>query len=171
MSAESNSLAALLDIIDSKKKELSSPVTIIPPDDTRTQLPTIHWIKYFDPATQRDYYANALTQITQWERPDGYEDPSNLVDSISSNASFDVKTGSIRMIGTQSYFEKVGRASDRAGRQLETFFDMSTFEQNREDASEKKRKLQNSGIDWKQYKEDKKKKKFRMKNNWLYEND
>ena len=179
--------SALLDIIDSKRKQLPSKAasssSLLPSSlPTQATLPTIppKYTKHFDEASQRYYYYNTETLTSQWDEPEDYSElvldslshPINsLVESVPSVALFNSKSGAISSIGSQSYFEKQGRATDKEGRQLGVFFDMNTFEKNRAEAAEKKRKLQASGINWREYKEEKKKKRFRLKNSWLYEED
>ena len=50
---------------------------------------------------------------------------------------------------------------------MSAFFDLNELEKNREEAKVKKQALQNSGIDWKQYKDEKKIIKKKKKNEWL----
>ena len=50
---------------------------------------------------------------------------------------------------------------------MHNFFDISTLEQNRKEAEEKKQKLKN--VDWRKYKEDRKKRKRLMKERWLHD--
>jgi hypothetical protein len=161
--------STLLEIINKKRKEVAAAASISDAGGNSTGV-TINsiWSQHFDPTTKMNYYYNSKTQVSQWEKPDDYKD--GLVESISSNAILNSKSGQILM-GSQTHFEKQGRAADREGRQLGAFFDMSVFDQNRADAVDKKRKLQESDIDWKKYKEDKKKRNFRLKNSWLYEED
>ena len=61
----------------------------------------------------------------------------------------------------------MGRPDDREGRQMHNFFDINTLEQNRKEAEEKKKQLKN--VDWRKYKEDRKKRKRLMKERWLHE--
>ena len=175
-SDKEDSVASLFDALETKRNEIISTNS----DSTKVggeegtaksnQSSGSSWIKLFDPNSQRYYYANVHTNATQWEIPLDFTE-SNLLDSISYSASFNSKTGAISEVGELGFFEKRGRPTDREGRQMSAFFDLSTFEQNRAEAAEKKRKLQTSGIDWKKYKEEKKKKRFRLKNSWLYEDE
>ena len=176
-SEKEDSIASLFDALESKRNEIVSAATsdsVQTGSQTGTAMSTqsvgSSWLKLFDPNSQRFYYANVHTNATQWEAPADFSE-SNLVDSISYSASFNSKTGAISEVGELGYYEKRGRPTDREGRQMSAFFDLNTFEQNRAEAAEKKRKLQTSGIDWKKYKEEKKKKRFRLKNSWLYEDE
>ena len=172
-STEDDSVASLFHALEHKRNEIINSTQA--DQDTNPGLSAhdstdSEWLKLYDPDSQRFYYANTRTNVTQWEVPVELME-NTLVDSISYSASFNSKTGAISEVGEQGYFEKRGRPSDREGRQMSAFFDLSTFEQNRIEAAEKKRKLQTSGIDWKKYKEEKKKKRFRLKNSWLYEDE
>jgi WW domain len=173
MSGDSNSLSALLDIIESKRKVLPQSSGIVSSSSQIYPDNIPKWSKHFDPSTQLYYYVNNYTSISQWEVPPDFVESGTggLVSSVSSAASFNAKSGSISAVGVTNHYERQGRAADREGRQLGAFFDLNSFDQNREEAAEKKRKLQNSGINWKEYKEEKKKKRFRLKNSWLYEED
>ena len=175
-SEKEDSVASLFDALESKRNEIVSATADSVQSSNQVgttmlgQSSGSSWIKLFDPNSQRFYYANVHSNATQWEVPLDFTE-NNLVDSISYSASFNSKTGSISEVGELGYYEKRGRPTDREGRQMSAFFDLSTFEENRAEAAEKKRKLQNSGIDWKKYKEEKKKKRFRLKNSWLYEDE
>lgn len=50
---------------------------------------------------------------------------------------------------------------------MHNFFDISTLENNRKEAEEKKKQLKN--VDWRKYKEDRKKRKRLMKERWLHD--
>lgn len=57
---------------------------------------------------------------------------------------------------------------DRAGRQMSHFFDMTALEKNRADAKTLKEKLKRQHVDWKKVAAEKKAKKQKQKNEWLY---
>lgn len=68
----------------------------------------------------------------------------------------------------------MGREDDKAGRQLGVFMDLSTLEQNREEAKRMKEEAQRrSGtrgeVDWATYKNQKQAAKKRKAQSWLYE--
>lgn len=142
------------------------------------------WTKYFDSNTAKFYYHNAKTNVTQWEIPtDSIIDTSFLAPVSSSSlpidshapssssytmiASFATTNGSFASVGTGSYWDKVGRPNDRAGRQMAVFFDVNELERNREEARDKKTRLQQSGIDWRVYKEQKQQEKKKRRSEWL----
>lgn len=142
----------------------------------------LFWTKLYDPNTGYYYYYNSKTMVSQWEKPEGFVEtdappppPSwaPLSSTVSADyivqATFNKQTGRFSHTGTDSYFEHVGRAPDREGRQMSAFFDLSQLERNREEAKKKKQELLSSSIDWRQYKEDKKKKRQKIHNKWLYD--
>ena len=70
-----------------------------------------------------------------------------------------------------NYWEKVGRESDKAGRQLSAYFDLNTLDENRAKAAEMKVARQQgrdpyskgkTTKDWNNYKKEKKQKKLKM---------
>jgi hypothetical protein len=68
----------------------------------------------------------------------------------------------------------MGREEDKAGRQLGVFMDLSTLEQNREEAKRMKEEAQrNSGsrgdVDWRAHREQKLSTKKRKAQSWLYD--
>ena len=169
------------------RKEESSVVD----DDSVVVKPTV-WTKYFDAATVKFYYHNAQTNVTQWETPsDGIIDTSfiapvsypssssssssatTISSSLSSSSTYSVRAnfaannGSFASVGETSYWDKVGRPDDRAGRQMAAFFDVSGLELNREEARDKKTRLQQSGVDWREYKEAKQQEKKKRRSEWL----
>ena len=111
--------------------------------------PKIKWFKYFDRSSSKHYYHNIETQVTQWDVPEDYVDPipdtilpsthsSNLSTnttniSYKSTASFTNDKGVFSASGASSYWDKMNRPDDKAGRQMSAFFDISTLEQNREE--------------------------------------
>lgn len=78
-------------------------------------------------------------------------------------------TGRFNKRGGAEYWYSKGISSDKAGRQLSTFFNMSTFEKNREDAKKRKLKLQNSSVNWKKVNKEQKAKKKQKQTQWLYD--
>lgn len=151
-----------------------------------TAAQAVVWTKYFDPKSAKFYYHNAQMNVTQWEAPsEGIIDTSFIapvataVGSSSSTAmptassqyavraSFAASNGSFALPGEGTYWDKVGRPSDRAGRQMAAFFDVSDLERNREEAREKKARLQQSGVDWREYKEAKLQEKKKRRSEWL----
>lgn len=86
------------------------------------------WCKQFDPSSGYFYYYNYRTGATQWEMPEGFiETPqtaaygygaygypqyaatSSYDNSMTAVASFNAKTGSFNVAGTESHFSKVSR--------------------------------------------------------------
>lgn len=70
--------------------------------------------------------------------------------------------------------QQMGRAEDKAGRQLGVFMDLSTLEENREQARIMKVEARkNSGsrgdVKWSDYKEEKKANKKRKTSAWMYD--
>ena len=68
----------------------------------------------------------------------------------------------------------MGREDDKAGRQLGVFMDLSTLEENREQAKimkeeARKRSGARGDIDWSKYKEQKKATKKRKASEWVYD--
>jgi hypothetical protein len=144
--------------------------------------PTTVFTKYFDSTSGKFYYHNTLTNVTQWETPsDGIIDTSFIApissssttssssSSYSVRANFTATNGSFASVGDGSYWDKVGRPDDRAGRQMAYFFDVSELERNREEAREKKIRLmqQSSNVDWREYKESKQQEKKKRRSEWL----
>jgi hypothetical protein len=170
LSAARDKLNALLDGIDSKSGAAGGAE-----EGAETQSP-YEWRVALDPASNKQYYYNHRTNAVQWERPAAFADPPAApapaaAPDYTAVASFSSRNGAFSSGGTSSYWDQVGRANDREGRQMSTYFDMTSFEKNREDAKRKKEDLQNSGTDWKKYKDDKKQKKQRLTNKWLYEEE
>jgi hypothetical protein len=122
--------------------------------------------------------------VTQWETPsDGIIDTSfiapisssSTTSSSSSSSSYSVRAnftatnGSFASVGGGSYWNKVGRPDDRAGRQMAHFFDVNELERNREEARDKKIRLmqQSCNVDWREYKESKQQEKKKRRSEWL----
>ena len=107
--------------------------------------PKVKWFKYYDTSSSKHYYHNIETQVTQWDVPEDYVEP--IHDTLSSNlstanntnisykstASFTNDKGVFSTSGEGSYWDKMNRPDDKAGRQMSAFFDISTLEQNREE--------------------------------------
>lgn len=165
-------LASLLDQIDSSKKN---------EDDKAPRLISV-WYEFFDQKSQKSYYHNYVTNQTQWDKPDTDRaeiiPPVSLTDTSSDipveRAFFSKASGRFSHAGSQSYWQKMGREDDKAGRQLGVFMDLSTLEENREEAKRMKEAArQRSGkrgdVDWTTYKEKKQDTKKRKAQSWLYE--
>lgn len=141
----------------------------------------LFWSKLYDPNTGHFYYYNSRTFISQWEKPEGFVDsdvpppPAWATTSVSSSAdltvqaTFNKQSGRFSHAGDGTYFERIGRSADREGRQMSAFFNMTDLQRNREVAKEKKKQLLSSSVDWRKYKEDKKKKRQKVQNKWLYD--
>ena len=130
------------------------------------------WSKHFDINTNRYYYYNYITMVSVWEKPADYvEETMSYSEQLNSSnlyaaaASFNITRGSFS--GCHDYWSSVNRPSDKAGRQLSTFFDLNTFEQNREEykANKLKQTEHISGKEWKKI--NKEKKEMRAKRNLL----
>jgi len=66
------------------------------------------------------------------------------------------------------HFERKGIASDKAGRQLSSFFDVDSLEENRAQAARQREQLrQRKDIDWKEVKKQKTASKRRKQSEWL----
>ncbi|KAK1948343.1 WW domain-binding protein 4 [Phytophthora citrophthora] len=148
------------------------------------------WQQHIDAQTQRYYYHNVATGVTQWNKPDaaivsGLADwiPPEVPESDSTGAGqkktvsgvnyiaqakFNRLTGKYEQLGGDDYWQNAGIASDRAGRQMSHFFDMSELEKNREEAVRRKEQLKRKNIDWKKISAEKKAKKQKQRNEWLY---
>ena len=110
--------------------------------------PKIKWFQYYDTSSSKHYYHNIETQVTQWDVPEDYIEPipdtnsssfsttattNNTNISYKSTASFTNDKGVFSTSGASSYWDKMNRPDDKAGRQMSAFFDISTLEQNREE--------------------------------------
>lgn len=193
-SSSSSHLDSLLDAIDSKKRCAGAVPTSTSATETTTASAEspYDWSKQFDPTTGLFYYYNFRTGVTQWEVPEGFVDyhvPPPSAASVSSatatstavpdhlvaSSSFNAKTGAFSGAGGDNYWSRVGRQSDREGRQMAAFFDLDSFAQNREEAKRKKQELQNMSkrgqIDWRKRKEEANQQRKRQKQSWLYDDD
>ncbi|KAE8910939.1 hypothetical protein PF005_g1702 [Phytophthora fragariae] len=147
------------------------------------------WQQHVDAQTQRYYYHNAVTGVTQWNKPDapivsGLADwiPPEVAESDTTGAGqktvsgvnyvarakFNRLTGKYEQLGGDEYWQNAGIAPDRAGRQMSHFFDMTELEKNREEARRRKEQLKRKNIDWKKITAEKKAKKQKQRNEWLY---
>uniref|UniRef100_K3W6U1 WW domain-containing protein n=1 Tax=Globisporangium ultimum (strain ATCC 200006 / CBS 805.95 / DAOM BR144) TaxID=431595 RepID=K3W6U1_GLOUD len=148
------------------------------------------WQQHVDPHTQRFYYHNAVTGVTQWQKPDapimsGLADwvPPEVSDpqqdaanrktvsgvNYTAKAKFNRITGKYEQMGGDDYWHSMGVANDKAGRQMSHFFNMTDLEKNREEAKLLKEKLKRKNIDWKKVAAEKKAKKQKQKNEWMYQ--
>ena len=181
-SAQVQTLNALLDRIEDVKDTNATEGAGAMPATSSTMGSAHNWVKHNDPRSGRPYYYNVVTNETRWEEPEDYVEPSSMpswqpantappaadqYSDYSASASFNANSGRFGFAGTGSYWERMGRPEDREGRQMHTFFDINTLEQNRKEAEEKKKKLKN--VDWRAYKEERKKRKRLMKERWLHE--
>ncbi|CAH0515331.1 unnamed protein product [Peronospora belbahrii] len=152
-----------------------------------SQIETAEWQQHIDAQTQRYYYHNMVTGATQWNKPDapivsGLANwiPPEVPESNSTGrdktisgvnyvarAKFNRLTGKYEQLGGDDYWQNVGIASDRAGRQMSHFFDMTGLEKNREEALRRKEELKRKNIDWKKITAEKKAKKQKQRNAWL----
>ncbi|KAJ8604223.1 hypothetical protein CTAYLR_009777 [Chrysophaeum taylorii] len=129
------------------------------------------WVKHSDPDSGVPYFFNSDTNETQWDVPaEGFIDATvfgttastqNVEDPYASTASFGVRTGQFTSGEGATYWDTVGRPNDREGRMMSHYFDLSTLEQNRKEAEEKKKKLKK--YDWRKYKEIKKKERTKRR--------
>lgn len=85
-----------------------------------------------------------------------------------ARAKFNRLTGKYEQLGGDDYWQNAGIAPDRAGRQMSHFFDMTELEKNREEARRRKEQLKRKNIDWKKITAEKKAKKQKQRNEWLY---
>lgn len=137
----------------------------------------VEWKKYWDETQQKYYYFNSKTQKTQWEVPEeanwlpsSEETTQDKFMDYTTAAKFNRVTGRFDALGGEEYFAKAGIPTDRAGRQMSAFFNMTEFEKNREEYKRKKLQLQTTkSIDWKKYNAQKKAQKRKRQNQWLFE--
>ena len=88
--------------------------------------------------------------------------------NYAARAKFNRLTGKYEQLGGDEYWQNAGIAADRAGRQMSHFFDMSELEKNREEARHRKEQLKRKNIDWKKISAEKKAKKQKQRNEWLF---
>lgn len=85
-----------------------------------------------------------------------------------TQAKFNRLTGKYEKLGGEDYFLAAGVATDKAGRQMSHFFDLNGLEKNREDAKRIKEELKRKNINWKKVAAEKKAKKQKQRNEWLF---
>ena len=113
-------------------------------------------------------------QLANWIPPEAPESDSTgtgkTVSGVSyvARAKFNRLTGKYEQLGGDDYWQNAGIAADRAGRQMSHFFDMTALEKNREEAVRRKEQLKRKNIDWKKIMAEKKAKKQKQKNEWLF---
>ncbi|KAG9402800.1 hypothetical protein AC1031_006349 [Aphanomyces cochlioides] len=156
---------------------------------------TYRWQQHFDAKTQRYYYYDTQTGTTQWEPPaegavaagsadwvpadvnqgDNASGPVTEQNEYTMVAQMNLLNGRFAGSGqagdmtTNSYFQRQGVPTDKAGRQMANFFDLSSFEANRAEAKRIKEELKTKNINWRKYNEEKKRKRHRIRNKWMYE--
>ena len=84
----------------------------------------------------------------------------------ATTASFNSRTGRFESTGTESYFQRIGIPTDRAGRQMAHFFNIDDLEENRRQAQDIKRKLLKT-VNWSVEGPKRKEAKRRQRNAWL----
>lgn len=171
-------LTDILNSIDQKKKDQSDVSTTASceskkrgreePSEAKSAPSPFDWIQYFDAKSMRYYYYNTKIQKTQWEIPPcsfiPYHSISEPQNVASQRVAFNTGSGSFCNDDT------LHRPRDREGRQMSAFFDISTLEENRKEAKAKKDKLSsNKSIDWAELRQSKKKRKDKLRNQWLQE--
>jgi hypothetical protein len=119
-----------IDESEVKKDNIESTAGVI----TTEVVPDYDWSKQLDTSTGYYYFYNFRTGQSQWEQPSNYIDTSQYSSANSLYASsvtlgtsdigggavatFNAKTGSFSSSGQKSYWEQVGRQTDREGRQM-----------------------------------------------------
>jgi hypothetical protein len=112
------------------------------------------WLPAADPAGTAEHAA-AVAQI----------DPLVSGEMYRATATFS-RGGRFGVAG--DHFERKGIASDKAGRQLSSFFDVDSLEENRAQAARQREQLrQRKDIDWKEVKKQKTASKRRKQSEWL----
>ncbi len=170
-------LESLLNVIDTTIVASKRKIEEVTAEPVSKILESPVFIKYFDTTSGKDYYYNTATGQTQWDRPAEYsevlsneqQNKQSKGSEYSSIACFRSKNGSFSVANHSSYWESVGRQTDKEGRQLSAFFDLNEFEKNRAEAKIKKEKFQNSNINWKEYKQKKQQQKKSKSYAWLHE--
>jgi hypothetical protein len=74
-------------------------------------------------------------------------------------------------ISEVAYLDRGFAPSDHMGQQMYEFFDPAQLERNRNEAKARKQALKNKNIDWKKYQQQQKKRREKIKNKWLYDNE
>ena len=111
------------------------------------------WVKHADPETGVPYFVNLETNESQWEVPlEDFVDATVFgpaaktqnagpYEDYAVQASFNARTGQFGSADATTYWEATGRPNDKDGRMMAHFFDVSTLEQNRLEAEEKRKKV------------------------------
>lgn len=115
-------------------------------------------------------------QLADWVPPE-VSDPAQDAASrktvsgvnYAARAKFNRLTGKYEQFGGDAYWQMQGVAPDRAGRQMSHFFNMTDLDKNREEAKVLKEKLKRKNIDWKKVAAEKKAKKQKQKNEWMFQ--
>ncbi|OWY94051.1 hypothetical protein PHMEG_00036332 [Phytophthora megakarya] len=173
----------------SKLNAILSGIDSSAPSTVASTTSKAEWQQHIDSQTQRYYYHNVVTGVTQWNKPDapivsGLADwiPPEVSEPESTDtkqktvsgvnyvaqAKFNRVTGKYEQLGGDDYWQNVGVAPDREGRQMSHFFDMNELEKNREEAQRRKEQLKRKNIDWKKRTAEKKAKKQKQRNEWLF---
>ncbi|RHY00390.1 hypothetical protein DYB36_014380, partial [Aphanomyces astaci] len=100
---------------------------------------------------------------------DSSHEPVTSQSEYTVVAHMNMLSGRFSGASGDQYFHKQNIPTDKAGRQLSNFFDLTAFEANRAEAKRLKDELKTKNIDWKKYNEDKKRKRHRVRNKWMYE--
>ncbi len=145
------------------------------------------WHEFLDVTSGKRYYHNYHTSQTAWDPPKYFIPynpapiPAPLLSAVATPAYQDYRSVGYfnntngRYSGNTTYWEKTGRCADKAGRQLSAFIDLNDLEKNRAETKQKKeefqRKLQQSGVNWKELKEEQKAKKRKARDKWLFEDE
>lgn len=176
MSDATSFLNSILDAIDSKlehepSEAKSDEVDAIENGTTKAEavkkvdelLAPTTWTRYFDSTTGKFYYHNSHTQVTTWDQPEQFVSSESLypVDKYAAKAAFLSNSG--KFTATTPY--------DRDIRQMSAFFNVDDLDENRRLAKEKKKKIAQMGIDWKEYTAEKKKQKRAKQTEWLLKED
>ncbi|RHZ06207.1 hypothetical protein DYB37_008861 [Aphanomyces astaci] len=150
---------------------------------------SFRWQQHFDEKNQRYYYHDTTTNTTQWDPPadgsavaavggadwvpataaESSHEPVTSQSEYTVVAHMNMLSGRFSGASGDQYFHKQNIPTDKAGRQLSNFFDLTAFEANRAEAKRLKDELKTKNIDWKKYNEDKKRKRHRVRNKWMYE--
>mmetsp|Transcript_4899 Transcript_4899/g.7407 ORF Transcript_4899/g.7407 Transcript_4899/m.7407 type:complete len:257 (-) Transcript_4899:121-891(-) len=175
--ADRNSVSKLNSILDSIKT-----------DDTVIGGQSDSWTKLMDPLSGVPYYYNHSTNKTQWNCPEEYVDLESILgtddppadkpieqnkqpesDPYLQQAQFNTTSGKYDgNSASDNHWVRTGKPLDRETRQLAHYFDITTLDQNRKEAKEKAKKIAKARVDWKSVNAEKKAKRFRLNNAWLF---
>ncbi|KAL0592307.1 hypothetical protein ABG067_000415 [Albugo candida] len=178
-------LDSLLDHIDKRQNDTQSEKE----SKNEVKATSIKWVQYIDPTSQSVYYYNMDTGKKQYDMPndhvvsgladwipaEAFDDncakKDELVDGVhyTTVGKLNRVTGKYEKFGGQDYWDAVGIAPDRAGRQMSQFFDITQLEENRKKAVLIKEQLKRKNINWKKVNAEKKAKKQKRNNKWLFE--